>query len=511
MAIKLEPSNSVASIKLSNVEGLQLPQGKVLAAQVLESLQLSQANAMDLLAKKVLPQKLTEQLLARLQQFESNPNQRNSPLATLAKLQIQNLAKPLANWVLTEQPLAKGQALQVQLVKGELVLKLPNIVSDKRPETSSTTKLDTPNPIQRHSAANLAYGANAGNSANTTKVNADNVLISQTLKSVMPKQDIALGFLRSLASLTSNGNIERLIPSNTPAPIVKKMLAVIESLNTWQKNIPSLVRLKPENIAKAFNESGMLLEPKLKQHTQAETQPFRQEQGPDSKQKLNLDTDTKALLLRLIDLIQSFSLAPAQNTQNSKLLDALVRILIPQLPAQTAANLQNTQQELAKLEQSLQAALAKISTNQLQSILNTRAENGPNLWMATDVLLRQDHAFIPLHVYIQERRHEHKQSEKEAKKRARQWHIFLQWELEKYGKFHAELSVSEAETHNNQTLSGKIWIENSSVKERFKKRIRTLQERFADKHIQFQRFEFSEEPLRVPSIKPSTQIIDVST
>ena len=496
MTIKLEPSASTSSITLSNVERLQLPQGKVLTAQVLESLQLSRANAIDLLAKKVLPQKLTEQLLARLQQFENSPNLRNSPLATLAKLQIENLVKPIANWVLSEQSFSKGETLQAQVIKGELVLKqlLPN--------SAKLTTQNVINPSQQHRTSNPAYPAAS---------HPENTLITQGLKSAMPQQDSALSLLRSLASTRQNANFERLIPSNTPAPIVNKVLAVIESINNWQKNILALNNLKPDNVAKALNESGMLLEPKLRLYNQAEAQALRQEQPLDAKPNLNIDTDTKALLLKLVDLIQSLNLAPAQNTQSSKLLDALVRILVPQFPAQATANMQHAQQELTKLEQSLQAALAKISTNQLQSLLNTRAENGPNLWLATDVLLRQDHAFLPLHVYIQERRHEHKQSEKEGKKRTRQWQLFLQWELEKHGKFHAELSVSEAETHNDQSLSGVIWIENNSVKERFKKRIKTLQERFADKHIQCHRFEFSDAPLRAPSIKPSTQIIDVST
>jgi hypothetical protein len=340
--------------------------------------------------------------------------------------------------------------------------------------------------------------ADAGVTAKTT-----DALIVENLKNTLPKQDNSLSFLSALKQPIDAAQLQRLLPStwiNTDKH--QSISRVITLLSNWIKSRPELNTLQPQNISQAIKQSGVFLE-----HNLALTLPETRDRAtpdPSIASKPIILSDTKNLLLNILDAIALFRRAATNATKNDSALDSMIRLFVKQLLPKTEFNPQKAQNDLAKLEQLVNSALAKISAQQLQNLSGSRAETPSATWFGTDIILRHDDILFPVNLYFKSQ-HEKKNKNEKHKTKERHWTLFLQWELPDSGCFHAELSLKD------KNLSGKIWIENRETRARFKQHLGTLHKRFAEKNIDLTRMEYLDAPLRAPVIKNASQIIDINT
>lgn len=473
-------------------ENINTATPKTVAALVLESLRLSPANAQDLLARNVLPDKLQQQLAESLQQFNSNrlsAQLLQTHLPTLLKLQLPPAATRSPAWVLSEIPVPVGKTLALQMLNGELQLK-------SREATSLQTKQNQQaNPQTR--AAEISQ-----------LLRKSEPLITDTLRSVLPRQDHTLSLLRSLKTPETTLQLSRMLPISAKGPLTNTLLNTFDAVKTWIDARPDVKNLSPQTLVEALQKSGAFLEKNLlisKLGPQPPSTPSRGNIGIAALEGSELiKADTKALLLIIMDMMQSLRSPQASKLIGDKAVDALIRMFIKQIAPRFDADSANPKQELTKLEQLLTASLSKINANQLQNLSNNRTDTAFNHWFASDIVLRQDDYLFPVNLYFKQHTRDKEQKEKQRGK-ARHWTLFLQWELPESGRFHAEVIFKD------QHLGGKIWIENDDIKRQFKNKLGKLKERFAEKNIQLERFDCIEQPLRAPVLNNSSQIIDVNT
>ena len=212
---------------------------------------------------------------------------------------------------------------------------------------------------------------------------------------------------------------------------------------------------------------------------------------------------------RLLRATPSTAVRPLSGSESfiASLLGFLVRT-----PAKEKTFAEGRDQLLQHLQHQVAAALAKVQTQQLQSIgqrLGEAAAPSQGGYFELPVRLADGYSSIAIH--IQERwQHEHHQQDTPDEKRApaqkvRQWEVFLEFDLDDYGVLAAQLKVL------NNSVSANFWAQSTHTRALASHQLATLRQEMEASGLRVQDIQcLAGQPPR-KTVKLNYNLVDVRT
>lgn len=341
---------------------------------------------------------------------------------TSAQTPPSNLYRVSVEWqnriieLISPQPLIAGNRVQLQTTpRGEIVL-LAAALAAKAP---------------------LSGAGVSAPSQPATRLAIQQQIAQQALREIMPRQQSLTALIPTLQKLFAPA-----IRQQLPAPIQKALDQLLQSL-------PKPEQMKTaEGVKRALETSGNFLESRLVRTPNAST---------ESPQRV-IATDVKAQISTLLELIRRLVPAAtiAPRTTPTVDNDELVYTQKPTAHTSAANNPQPKNEAesidtlLTQLSKLLQAGLARIQVNQLDSFsarhLDTNTAAPTPTWVL-ELPLRTPFGADQLQVRVEQRQR------KRGQQTRAQWNVQIALDLHDLGKLAATLSIVE------KNVSATLWAE----------------------------------------------------
>jgi hypothetical protein len=287
-------------------------------------------------------------------------------------------------------------------------------------------------------------------------------LISASLRNALPQQASLKSVMQFVTALET-----ALAPH--PQQLRKELLPpdVMHKLQALTALAPTPKQLsQPEGLRQALQQSGNLFEGKLMALPDTTATPRRAQQleSAMATREPSLTADIKAVLLQALHHIQQHqssagSTQPFRLPTGSERLIASLLGLLPHSPRDKQPA-EAKKQLMQQLVSQISGALAKIQTQQLQSLNQRLGEMGqPSLggYFELPVRLPDGYSSVSLHIQEYWDRQESQGDEDAEARRERktvpQWEVMLDFDLGEYGQLTSQLRVM------NGTVSANFWAE----------------------------------------------------
>ena len=494
-------------------------------AEVLEVVKLTTENALSLLAQNALPESQLQRLKnalaslsasAPLQTNESKNAKYTPPVQSfnmhLIKLRLM-AGSGLSTWALSEVALEKNSTIDIARRIDGLVLSQASVEAKVGTHRNTASESVSPATSRLISGTVATSEMNLSNSlAQKTAIEKLSIpeqkLLNQLTKLSLPIQDKALRFLSTLspAILQNRPELGRLL-NNKETELHARVLDVMRSIDNVIAKSPQFKNLSPEALVKTLQSTGVFLESNALRNASEDSNPYGKTRLPPFSQ----GEDLKAVLYSVVKLFGSFSavLSNPATEKNTGILESIIKLLF-QHRSRPLDQLReaDAKKMLRVLEQTAAASLARIVSNQSQSLMQTAGPESQQLLnINTDLLLRHNEQVIPVHIWLREEIENENEGRKPDQAKKRTWVVFLEWQFVEIGTYHCEVKVL------NEKLKARIWIENNHIKQLFRNNISKLRENLERKNIWVQKLEIEDLPLssRVKTRANSTQLIDLKT
>ena len=473
----LNPTNGAAPMELNLNQLLSNALAQQATAEGSAPALSGQASLLQTLSQQVLTQKalaqLPAELLARPQVIEAVVLQNTLlPAAATAREQAQlpqliipapanpNAATPAqgtttlyrvnVEWqnrliqLLSPQPLPTGARVPLQVdVEGG-----PNpraTITLLRPEVAAKILL-------AQNTAPATVRAQTPTAASTPAQ-----AIQQSLRELLPRQQALHTLVPQLQKFIAPGVREQL-----PRPVFKALAQLLQAL-------PKPAQLRTaESVRQALGNSGSFLEAKLAQAVAATpgAQPAPQIAAADLKAQIGA---LLALLRQLAPPTATAARAPDAQTRQLPADDEFIytKPAIQHAPGDAARPGANDSLDahLAQLGKLLQAGLARIQLNQLDSAgarhLNHDTQAPVPTWVL-ELPLRTPHGVDQLQLRIEQRRKQQQQRQRV------QWNVEIAFDLHAAGKLAASLAIVD------KSVSATLWAERETTHRRVREEMSLL-------------------------------------
>lgn len=393
--------------------------------------------------------------------------------------------------------------------------------------TSASTTVQTNNQAiskaQNYSASMLP-----GQSTSLlTKLSTETIssVLNQGLRQHLPLESSIAQQLNTLQQLVK----ELSLPGNQQAQI--KELALIKALLATLDRAPSLERVSHQSTLRStLQNSGAYLENKLlteankinasKQESDITNNPttHRSSERPNNL----LQKDLKLELLKLLDLIQQHSNTnPTNPNQNQRpLIPSAIDKLIQSLftPKPGASSQQQSSANSAMLAEAIKpnilAAIARITVFQLRHLTQSTSEGAQSVSGGfMEIPIKVGEQFVPLILHIQEKPNpfdEKENSDDKKRKKDKQalkkrWHIFMEFDLDKYGKFASDIDYCEPQ------VKTQIWVEQTPVWELTQKHLPELKKELENSGVEVEELSCHKGQIPRKEMKIEQHLVDIRT
>jgi len=402
---------------------------------------------------------LPPELLARPQIFEAivlqntllpsttnNTPPQNLPLLLLPSAAPANSAQPsvptnfyrvTVEWqnrvieLISPQPLPAGNRLQLQTTpRGEVILLAAALAKSPQPVSAVPTPLPPLTPLA-----------------------AQQQIAQQTLREILPRQLPLTTLVPVLQKILQPAAQQQL-----PAPILKAVAHLLQSL-------PKPEQMKTaEGVKQAVENSGGFLEARLLRSTGTA--------APESQRPLAA-TDLKAQINTLLDLVRRLAPPPVPTAARATVVsdDELVYTPKPAAHATVAINpppkedSDSADSLIAQLSKLLQAGLARIQVNQLDSFSARHIGGEQTAPVPTWVLelpLRTPFGTDQLRLHVEQRQR------KRGQQMRPQWNVQISLDLHELGKLAATLAIVD------KNVSATLWAEREQTHRKVQEQIAYL-------------------------------------
>lgn len=486
-------------------------------AKVLEVVALSRADLVKLSTEKSLPPQLLSQLASAIKNTQAQPTNTLTNNA-LVKLQIAS-AQNQSTWALIQQLTHQQAALKVGTIielsrRGDTLFIQP-------PTTNAQTSAQTSSA----SPAAQAYTMAKGNSEQASR-NAETAILNQLLKLTLPQQDRNLGFISSILP-----NITQLQPElarialqglstpNKDAPeLGRQIIGLFQQLDKLGNQAPQMRNIDFAAIQSSLKQSGLFAEANnliqnksvIQQSPQAGPAPLNNEGRSSNIAQHAALEDIKVILVSAVILLKTLSttLSNSAPTQTNAIVDAMIRVLFQHRNTALSGQSKSlpTSDMLAVLERLAHSSLARVLANQGNALLQFQSgETQAPLNFQTELLLKHNEHFIPVHFSLrEERKKENDKSSKQSKKKPT-WTVFLEWEFQDIGAYHSKIQIRDNE------LNASLWVENNNIKQKLMANISKLHKTLEDNGIVVNSLTCESQPLTNTQQSNRSSLIDVRT
>lgn len=514
----------------------ELKVGRVLSALVAEISTLTDAERQEAL------QRLQQQLASGKQGGE--PDTRAQLKEWLRHSQLHLVTLKVASrqvHALTTSALELQQAVKV-LVRsdGQLQL-LPGSAGEASQGAAKGAPATTTASLQ--ALLNHTYGK-----PSSTTAQPQIETIADSLRSSLPKQQSLKALIQLLGKLDS---VLASIPSQSrnelvPPPL-QRALAQIQSQSYTPEQLS-----QPDVLRQALRQNGILYEAKVAAHyegklaghyaTRLATHAGKHTSAPATStsaparalgnSSLTLapadgvtpqaapptaESDMKAALLQALQLVQTKT-APASTqpgapkpalAQDTLILSLLGLLQKDQVRQKNVAEVKG--QLLQALQQQLTASLAKVQTQQLQSLNPLLSDGAAPQGGHFEIPVRWPEGYGSINIHIQEywNREPGEDSgnseERRETEKAHQWEVFLEFDLDGYGQLASQLKII------NGVVSASFWAESAGTRALATERMAALRQQMEDSGLQVKDMQcLAGQPPR-RNMKLNYNLVDVTT
>lgn len=488
-------------------------------AKVLEVVALSRADLVKLSTEKSLPPQLLSQLASAIKNTQAHPADTLTNNA-LVKLQIAS-PQNQSTWALIQQLTHQQAALKVGSIielsrRGDTLFIQP---PTSNAQTSAQTSSASPTA--------QAYTMAKGNSEQATR-NAETAILNQLLKLTLPQQDRNLGFISSLLPNITQQQpelariaLQGLSTPNKDAPeLGRQIINLFQQLDKLGNQAPQMRNIDFAAIQTTLKQSGLFAEANtnsLAQNKSVVQQAPQVALSPSSNEGRNSNApqhapleDIKLVLVSAVILLKTLSttLSNSAPAQANALVDAMIRVLFQHRNTALSGQSKNlpTSDILAMLERLAHSSLARVLANQGNALLQLQSgETQAPLNFQTELLLKHNEHFIPVHFSLrEERKKENDKSSKQNKKKPT-WTVFLEWEFQDIGAYHSKIQIRDNE------LNASLWVENNTIKQKLMGNISKLHKKLEESGIVVNSLTCESQPLTNTQQSNRSSLIDVRT
>lgn len=358
-------------------------------------------------------------------------------------------------------------------------------------------------------------------------------IISQGLRQYLPQESSISSNLNTLqrliTQLTTQLTSQHAIPKELQEHALIKALSAVLNKPTTLNHTTHASTLRP-----AIQNSGANLENKLvnllnqsgnNQSVKLETATSPRSissNGPPS----SIEKDLKAQLLRVLDIIQQTSASPTTSHHHRPLTPSAIDKLLLNLFSPRAST-ESTQQQLsgqqvttgiAQLAESIRpnilAAIARIAVYQLRHLsqsINEGSTSPSGAFMELPIKVGEQ--FIPLILQIQEKpspfeekeKDEEKKRKKEKNTLRKRWHIFMEFDLDQYGKFASDIDYCEPQ------VKTQIWVEHAPFWELTQKHLHELRQELESNGVEVEELTCHKGKIPNKEMKIDQHLVDIRT
>ncbi len=492
-------------------------------AEVLEVVNLTKAQIRELVELKALAPELQKQLSNELLLQQNNQRLPKTEIGStgestnLVKLKILNSSE-LTLWALTKLDVKRNSLVQISRLGETLVLKgtidraakeayVSSPITTKNQTASSLSSLGAALPNQNPIAATAPLRDASKQPLNKAELS----VLNQLLKLTLPIQDNKLKFLSELLPNLSNARPEILrLADRDNSALINRAANLLRQLDNWVKQMPSFQNLTPAKLQQSIQQSGVFMESSLKAFS-ANTPNTTLSKSPrgDAPHQQTPD-DIKTLLISAVTLIKILtnSVNSATPAQSKGVLESIIKLLFQHRSTSNpkSSDTEHVRKMLATLEQSSNASLARVISNQSNALQQVQTgEVQPSLNLNTELLFRHNDQTVPIHISIRDETQEKDKSDTKKQKNQKTWLVFLEWSFAEFGAYNSEIKVVGSD------VSARFWIENNHVEQRFRKNISKLQKSLEENGITVAKLSIEPQPLSVQNTHNTTSLIDVRT
>ncbi len=484
---------------------------------------------------KAQTNKSLDHLLALLNTPSKSSNNRNAAESQLYAITLKVMGKQALTF--SNVMLSPQQRITLTLGENKQVLITPlptaatagsqkNTVAAEAHHTqanlhANATKLDTKTPPSM--VANTAFN----------KTNASPT-IHQALRQYLPLESSVSSNLNTLQSLLTQLTQQSSIPKALQEHALLKVISSLVNKTPSIHHATHASTLRP-----AIQNSGANLENKLLNNinsvlntpraggTPSTINTQTTAQGSAPQQPSNIDRDLKAELLKALDIIQQSipAQSAATNHQRPLVPSAIDKLLLNLFSpragtgsSQQSLSAQQLSASVAQLAEAIRpnilAAIARITVNQLRHLSQSMSDGSvapSGAFMELPIKLGEQ--LVPMILHIQEKPSPFDEKEKEEDKKRKQgkstlkkrWHIFMEFDLDQYGKFASDIDYCEPQ------VKSQIWVEQTPVWELTQKHLHELRQELESNGIEVE--ELSCHKGKIPSreMKIDQHLVDIRT
>ncbi len=445
----------------------KLEPGSKLVATVISSLPADRPRLMNYL-KSTSEQKPAQNNTPQGSQSASRTTQDalntllEKPQIFSTKLRV--LGKELMSF--SEQPLAPKEKVTLTVRRdGQLQLIPKEGSSNIRPAETSRTTASINEVFNKTQVTSTPRAQESSHKVSEMT----REVLHNGLKQYLPYQGKNASILTQLQKLNSVIDTKLIAKEN------RDMLQIFRAITAIVAKSPHINDLlEPMGLKKTIENSGALLESKIFAEKN-QIAPYDQAKISTQVQKTNhentltnLNTDTKAELLRLLHLLaplisNSHTLERKSDSNIDKLIQQLFSTKQPSSEQilQTLSKSDSKHAFAKTIQPLIFASLAKITSLQIRHLLQRQGE--PTLSAAGGLFelpIRLGDYVFPLSLHIHEKHPEDKYPDDETNEKKagestirRQWHVYMEFDLDELGIFASDIAVQE---HHVKT---KLWIQ----------------------------------------------------
>ena len=484
-----------------------LNRGRATHAQVVQSLALTPDTLRSLLAQ-LTPESPIYAELARLKstqtvstssQITPSLKQNNANQHALVKLLVLSENTPqqkATGWALSPTTLKLGEKISITLtLKHEWVFSRATELQKTAISNNQQTFVKT---HERH----FSPSARASSLRQS---------VESSLRIKLPEADKNIKLLNHLLQHTLQSSPQDRstidLAYKSSDPILQKLAPLFVKANNWSEKLSSLAKLDPNMVRQSFFQSGIFLEPSIKNTLINQGAPTRSDSSENTG--FNVATDFKSLLLLLSNINQQLIEHSTAQPPN-KLVDGLVRVFLTALTGLSQKDMPNRdeiRQQLAELNKQLVALQSNISVNQLAT-LQAALQEPPQINLHTDLFFRLFDTLVPVRLIVdREGKNQNEKYNANQNEKKRNWRFYLDWSFEAHGQFNVEIKL------NDERLRYRIWVQNQLLRDKMKSEVHTLIEQFENKHFVVDSFQFVDDAFikEHHRIEQSHHLIDVRT
>lgn len=514
-------SQSAAPKALLDVS--KLPPGSKLMATVVASLPADRPQLMDYLKTSkhdTAPPETPVQNKTTSGPTKLTLEALNNLLAKpqLYSVQLKILGKSLVTF--SEKPLPTAQKIDL-FVRNDGQLQLANKEQPLQTQSQNAKSI----PENHIKAEGKPLSTLEGKANQNTLTAKDLEILHSGLKRYLPSQgkiSDTLSQLQKIDSLlkTHTNFLEKVGYSGN----IQQVLRLIDTMVARSPVMEDIIR--PQTLKRTIENSGVLLESKI---TAAKSFVNNTNGGSDVKTisphqagrdnvSIDLQKDTKAELLRLLNLIASVtspsSIQGGKQTHIPSNIDKLILDLFSTKQGQQVLPNIADQQSFAKnLQPAIFSSLAKISSLQIRHLIQSHSEGSfSSTGGLFELPVRVGDYVFPLTLHIHEKSPEEKNSKEKKendKKREsmlkRCWHVYMEFDLDELGLFASDIAVQD------QHIKTKLWVQAQSLWSESRENLDVLKSDLNKKGIEVDELICLRGKPPEKSIKINSSLVDIRT